>query len=106
MSLKTNTKTFRELLDALSRAKPDQEKLKLLFQMKVLIEIDWEATKKRRDKKRRAYDKKTQIIKRALKQFLTALDKIYAKHGELGDTAVSDEESGCVLQKRVFAEGA
>ncbi len=106
MSLKTNTKTFRELLDALSRAKPDQEKLKLLFQMKVLIEIDWEATKKRRDKKRRAYDKKTQIIKRALKQFLTALDKIYAKHGELGDTAVRDKMYVAILKSFIMPEEA
>jgi hypothetical protein len=120
MSLKSNTKKIRKMLDALPRAKTEHEKLKLLFMMKVHIELMEKPLKKRRDRKRVAYDKKTQIIKRALKQFLAALDKIYAGHDELGDTAVRNNlfvailksfikpEKGYLLPKRfgMFDEGA
>ncbi len=87
-----------ELLERLSKAKTDDEKLKLLFSMKLSIEIAEKPLKKRRDKERVAYDKKTRIIRSALKQFLTALDKTYAKHGELGDTAVRDRLYAAILK--------
>jgi uncharacterized protein HemX len=63
-----------------------------------------ECLKKERDKKRVAFDKRTQIIKRALKQFLTALDKIYANHEELGDTAVRDKMFAAILSSFIKPE--
>src|SRR6266496_4397208 len=106
MSLSKHTKKIRELLDALPGKKTDQERLRLLFQVKLLIETIEAPIKKRRDQKRVAYDKKTQIIKRALKQFLTALDKIYARHGELGDTAVRDKMFAAILKSFIKPEKA
>jgi hypothetical protein len=91
MSFKSYTRKIQETLDALSKAKTSQEKLKLLFMMKVYIEILQKPLKKQRDKKRMAYHAKTRIIKKALRQLLTALERIFAKHEEVGDSAVRDQ---------------
>jgi len=82
---------MRELLDKLPEKKTDKDKLSSLISIKLLIEIIEEPLKKRSDKKDAAYSAKTRIIKKALRQFLTGLDKIYAKHEELGDTDVRNQ---------------
>jgi hypothetical protein len=90
MSLKKDLAEIRELLDAWPGKQTDKERLFLLFKIKVLVEAIEEPIKKRSDKKKVAYAAKTGIIKKALKQLLTALDRIYAKHEEVGDSDVRD----------------
>jgi hypothetical protein len=91
MTLNKGINQIRKLLDELTETKTDKERISELLLIKALIEETIEPLKIRRDKKRVAYAVKTRIIKKALKQFLTALDKIYAKHQELGDTDVRDQ---------------
>lgn len=96
MTVNKGTKDIRELLDALTEKKTDKDRLFVLFKIKVLVECMEEPLKKRSDKKQAAYDKKTLIIKKALKQFLSALDKIYDKHQELGDTDVREQMDAAI----------
>jgi hypothetical protein len=91
MTVTKGIKEIRELLDVLSEKKTDKDRLFVLFKIKVLVECIEEPLKERSYKKQAAYDKKTQIIKKALKQFLAALDKIYDKHEELGDTGAREQ---------------
>lgn len=91
MSLKKNEEGIRKWIDALLRKKSDKEKLFLLFKIKLLVEAIEEPIKKRSEKNKAAYAAKTRIIKKALTKFLTALDKIYAKHEEVGDSDVRDQ---------------
>lgn len=91
-------KKIRELLQKAERAKEVKDKISQLVLVKVLVEEDLERLRKERDTKLAAYDKKTQIIKRALKQFLSALNRIYKKHEELGDTAVRDKMFAAVAK--------
>jgi hypothetical protein len=90
MTIKNALKEIRKLVDAFPEKKTDKERLFLLFKIKVLVESIQEPLKIRSDKKRAAYNAKTRIIKKALKQLLTTFDKIYAKHGEVGDSDVRD----------------
>jgi len=90
MSLKKDLAEIRKLIDAWPEKRTDKERLFLLFRIKVLVEAIEEPIKKRSDKKKAAYAAKTGIIKKALKQLLTALDRIYAKHEEVGDSDVRD----------------
>ena len=98
MTLQKAAIEIRELLDAMPEKKTDKEKLRLLFKIKLLVEIIEEPLKERSSKKNAAYAAKTRIIKNALKQFLTALDKIYGKHEELGDSDVRDQMSEAVYR--------
>jgi hypothetical protein len=91
MTIKKAIKEMRELLDAFPEKKTDKDRLRLLFKIKLLAECIEEPLKKRSDKKKAAYGAKTRIIKKALKQLLTAFDKIYAKHEEVGDSDVRDQ---------------
>jgi hypothetical protein len=91
MTIKKAIKEIRALLDAFPEKKTDKDRLRLLFKIKLAVEVAEEPLKKRMDKKQAAYDQKTRIIKKGLKQFLTALDKIYAKHEEVGDSDVRDQ---------------
>jgi hypothetical protein len=106
MSLKSHTKKLRQCLDAFSKAKADEERCKQLLMMKVFVELLEKPLKKRRNRKRMAYDKRTRIIKKALKQFFAVLDKIYAKHGELGDSAVRDKMYAAILKSFIAPEKA
>ena len=90
MTVTKGIKEIRKLLDALPEEKTDRDRLSVLFKIKVLVECIEAPLKKRSDKKKAAYAARTRIIKKALKQFLTALDKIYAKHEEVGDSDVRD----------------
>ena len=60
------------------------------LKIKLLVETIEGRIKERSDKKRVAYEAKTRIIKRALKQLLTNFDNIYARHEEIGDSDVRD----------------
>ncbi len=91
MSLKKNIEKIRELLAALPAKQTDKEQLFLLLKIRLLVETIEEPIKRRSDKNKAAYTAKTRIIKRALKELLTALDKIYAKHQEVGDSDVRDQ---------------
>jgi hypothetical protein len=91
MTLKKGTKEIRGLLDALAEKKTDKDRLFVLFKMKGLVESMEEPLKQRSDQKKVAYDGQTRIIKKALRQLLTAFDRIYAKHEEVGDSDVRDQ---------------
>ncbi len=80
---------IKELLDALPRRKTNKEKLGDVAFIKILLEIIEEPIKKRKDNEA-ALAKKKQIIKKALKQFINDLDKIFSEHEELGDTDVRE----------------
>ena len=104
MSQKELIEEIREGLDELSKAKTVEKKCKIVFMMKVRVELLEKPLKKRRDHERMAYDNRTQIIKKALKQFLTTLDKIFARHGELGDTAVRDKMFVAIVKSFIQPE--
>jgi len=91
MTIKKALNEIRKLVDAFPEKETDKERLFLLFKIKLLVECIEEPLKKRSDKKQAVYAAKTRIIKMALKQFLTALDKIYAIHEEVGDSDVRDQ---------------
>src|SRR5580765_5027790 len=98
MSVTKGIKEIRDLLDALAEKKTDKDRLFVLFKIKVLVECLEEPLKKRSDKEKAAYAARTRIIKKALKQFLTTLDKIYAKHEELGDSDVRDQTYAAIYR--------
>ncbi len=101
------TKTInqiRKLLDDAEAAKTAKDKISALTFIKILVEGDLERLKRESDKEQVAYDAKTRIIKKALKQFLDDLDKIFTKHEELGDTDVREQltfavRKGFILQQ-------
>jgi hypothetical protein len=104
MTLNKGTKEIRELLDALVHKKTDKDRLFVLFKIKVLVECMEEPLKKRSDKKKAAYAAKTRIIKKPLKQFLTALDKVNAKHEEVGDSDVRDQMYAAVYRSFIHPQ--
>lgn len=91
MTINKALKEIRESVDAFPKKKTDEDRLHLLFKIKLLVECIEEPLKKRSDKKQSAYDTKTRIIKKALGQLLTAFDKIFAEHEEIGDSDVRDQ---------------
>ncbi|SRR6266567_2488767 len=90
MTLKEASNQIKELLDALPQKKTNKEKLLAVFKIKVLLEIIEEPLKKSRDKEAASAAKK-RIIKKALRQFLGVLDKIFENHEEVGDTDVREK---------------
>jgi hypothetical protein len=98
MTTKEGSKEIKKLLGVLARQRTDRKRLFVLFKIRVLLDAIEEKLKARRDKADAAFRARTQIIKRALKQFLTALDGIYAKHEEVGDTAVREQLGAAVHQ--------
>src|SRR2546427_3001292 len=62
---------------------------------KVLVETIEEPLKKRREKEAASAAQK-RIIKKALRQLLGALDKIFEKHEEVGDTDVREKMSDAI----------
>ena len=84
-------KEIRAALETVRERKTDKDKLRLLAKIKMIVEFAEGPLKTQLDTKQVAYDKKTKIIKKALKQLLTALDRYYAKYGEMGDTDVRDQ---------------
>jgi hypothetical protein len=106
MTVTKGIKEIRDLLDALPEKKTDKDRLLVLFKIKVLVECIEEPIKERSDEEKAAYAAKTRIIKKALKQFLTALDKINVKHEELGDTAVRDKMFDAILKGFIKPEKA
>jgi hypothetical protein len=91
MTLKEADRQIREILDALPSKRDVKDKLFLLFKIKLIVECLEEPLERRRDKAQSAYAARTQIIPKALKQFLVALDRIEDKHDELGDTDVREQ---------------
>jgi hypothetical protein len=99
MTVNKGTKEIRALLDELAKKKKtDRDRLSVLSTIKLLIECMEEPLKKRRDKKKASYDAKTRIIKKALKQFLTALDNVYTRHEEVGDSDVRDQMYAAIFR--------
>lgn len=86
----TRTKILNQIKKFLAEEKTLKDKISTLTFIKIMVEADLERLKKQNDKQQVAYNAKTRIIKKALKQFLAALDKIYSKHAELGDTDVRE----------------
>ena len=96
MTIKKATNDIRKLLDTLPGQKTDKDRLWVLFKIKLVVECAEEPLKKRSNQKQAAYDKKTRIIKKALKQFLSALDTIDDQHQELGDTDVREQMDAAI----------
>ena len=67
----------------------EKEERSVCYKIKAYIEIIEGKFKKRDDKKAAASDAR-KIIKKALKQFLSSLDKTFEKHEEAGDTDVRE----------------
>ncbi|HTJ00779.1 MAG TPA: hypothetical protein VL527_17995 [Dongiaceae bacterium] len=82
---------LRKFLDELAEKKTDADRLLVLFKMRACIELIEDPLKERADKQKAAYAAKTRIIKKALRQFFSALDRIYDKYQELGDTDVKEQ---------------
>lgn len=91
MTFKADCKKIEQLLRALPQKKTDRERLMVITQVKILVEIMQAKIRKRRDKESNAIDKRTQIIKKALRELLRDLDRIFERHDEIGDTAVREE---------------
>jgi len=101
-------KEMSELIRSLPKKKTDKERVFLLSKIQTLVEIAKELLKKRLDAKKKIYHAKTKIIKRALKQFLTALDRIESKHEEIGDTDVREKmynaiHSAFIVRQRSYS---
>ena len=95
-------KEIRAALETLPERKTDKDKLRLLAKIKMIVEFAEGPLKKQLDTKQAAYDEKTKIIKKALRQFYRALDRVYPKHMELGDSDVRDRLYAAVY--RAFLE--
>ena len=95
MTPKTASAQIKALLDALPEKKTNREKLRDVALVRALLEINEEPLKKARDKEAVSARKK-QIIKKALRQFLNDLDRIFDQHEELGDTDVREQVTAAV----------
>jgi hypothetical protein len=98
---------IKKLLDELQKTKIHREKVSFLFRIKLLLAIIEEPIKEQNEKNAAAKARK-KIIKKALKEFITSLDKIYRKHDELGDTAVREKMTdaihlGFIIKKTRYA---
>jgi hypothetical protein len=69
----------------------------VITQVKILVEIIQAEIKKHTDKERASNDKRTQIIKKALRELVHGLDRIFEKHDEVGDTDVRDRMFVAIL---------
>jgi hypothetical protein len=95
MPLKKDARRIKSLLDQLLKVKTNKEKLYLVFRIKLVLETIEEPIRKQKDKEAAAAAKK-KIVKKALRQFLTALDAIFEKHEEVGDTAVREKMTDAI----------
>jgi hypothetical protein len=91
MTFKADCKRIQALLGTLPAKRTYRERLMVISQVKILVEIMQAEIRKRRDSESNATDKRTHIIKRALRELVRGLDWIFEKHGEIGDTAVREE---------------
>jgi hypothetical protein len=91
MTFKADCKKVQELLSTAPGKRTYRERLMVVTQVKILVEMMQAEIKKRTDKERAANDKRTQIIKKALRELVRGLDRIFEKHEEIGDTAVREE---------------
>ena len=98
MTVNEGTKRIRALLAALGEKKSDKDRLHVLFDIKAVVGCMEEPLRKRCDKKDVAYDAKTRIIKKALREFLTAVDRIDVKHEEVGDSDVRDQMYAAIFR--------
>ena len=76
--------------------------MKLLAQIKLFAELALTPLREKRDQ----HAFRCRVIKRALKQFLTALDRIFEQHEELGDTAVRERMAEAVFKGFIRPEAA
>ena len=90
MKFKADCEKIQELFNTLPGKKTYRERLRVITYVKILVETMQADIKKRTDKERVANDKRTQIIKKALKELLRGLDRIFEKHDEVGDTDVRE----------------
>jgi hypothetical protein len=94
MTLKKAARQVGPLLDKLPKAKTNQEKLYLVFRIKLLVEIIEEQIQKQKPDAVAAAKKR--VIGKALKQLLTVLDAIFDKHEEVGDTVVREKMTDAI----------
>lgn len=96
MSLTKASNQIKELLGALPKQKTSKEKLFVIFKIKLLLETIEEPLKKESEREAASAGKQ-RIIKKALRQFLSSLDRIFEKHEEVGDTDVREKMYEAVL---------
>lgn len=77
---------IRKRVNLAAGAKSPADQMKLLAQIKLFADLAIEPLKQQRNQ----HEVRCQIIKRALKQLLTKLDRIFDQHEELGDTDVRE----------------
>jgi hypothetical protein len=86
---------IKELLGKLLKAKTREEKMSLVMGIKQLVKIIEQPVKKQKEKEKAEAAKK-RIIKKALSQFLTALDAIGEKHREFGDRPIRERMTDAI----------
>ena len=97
MTFKADCKKIQELLEILPNKRTYPERLMAIAQAKILVEAMQAEIKKRCDRESAAADKRTQIIKKALKELVRGLDRIFEKHDEVGDTDVREQMFVAIL---------
>jgi hypothetical protein len=97
MTFKADCKKIQKLLDTLPGKRTYRERLMVITQVKILVEIMQTEISKRTDRESAATDKRTQIIKNALKELVRGLDRIFEKHDEVGDTDVRERMFVAIL---------
>ena len=85
---------IRKRVDTAAGVKSPAEQVKILAQIRLYADLAIEPLKKKRED----HKARCRIIKRALKQFLTTLDRIFERHEELGDTAVREKMFDAVFK--------
>jgi hypothetical protein len=95
MTPKKAANEMKRRLDELPEKKTLREKLFTFGMIKLHHAIIEEALEKMRDAKG-TETKQKPVIKKALKQLLTTLDKIFAKQEELGDSDVRDRLTAAI----------
>src|SRR6185437_4158124 len=104
MTYENIVKEMRKLIQALPKKKTDEERLFLLGKISIFVAAAKEPLKRRQDKRKKAYHAQTKIIKKALKQFLIALERIEAKHEEIGDTDVREKMYNAIHAAFILGE--
>jgi hypothetical protein len=99
MSPNEATNQIRKLIAELPSKKTGRERLRQIILVKAYVEQLQETFSqqaKSEEVKQDAAGAKKKVIKKALRQLLSAFDKIYAKHEELGDSDVRDRVSDAI----------
>ncbi|HWN96121.1 MAG TPA: hypothetical protein VNT99_13875 [Methylomirabilota bacterium] len=90
MNTAKTIRRLRQLVDQFPDKKRNKDLLSHTLLIKAFVE-DLQAEFQKREDKETAKAEKKKIIKKALRQLLVALDKIFERHEEIGDTDVREK---------------